>query len=126
MNEEVEKLKAELAEAKSDIRQLMKSFEFCNQVIPHAHWVVYDAEKYLRGEYNDLENSIRGYHNAIKQASIDSDKNELRCEARWKDEKADISNRLGYPGLEPWCAADMVIKELNLLKQQDKPLGAVA
>jgi hypothetical protein len=114
-------LKLELTEAKADLRQHMKSFEFCNQVIPHAHWVVQDAEKMLRGEPNFLAQSIQNYQNALKEASKDSDKSELRCEARWKDEKSDIAKRLGYPGLEPWCAADKVMEELNLLRQQNKP-----
>jgi hypothetical protein len=115
-------LKLELAEEKADIRQHMKNFEFCNQVIPHAHWVVQDAEKMLRGEPNFLAQSIENYHSALKSASEDSDKSELRCEARWKDEKQDIASRLGYPGLEPWCAADKVLEELNLLRQKEKKL----
>jgi hypothetical protein len=121
MSDELARLKAELAEAKADLRQHMKNFEFCNQVIPHAHWVVQDAEKMLRGEPNFLAQSIQNFQNAIKVASEDSDKTELRCEARWKDEKADIAKRLGYPGLEPWAAADKAMEELNLLRQKNKP-----
>lgn len=119
MSDEIEKLKAELAEAKADLRQHMKNFEFCNQVIPHAIWVVQDAEKHLRGEPNHLSNSIQNFQNALKNASEDSDKSELRCEARWKDEKADIAKRLGYPGLEPWAAADKVMAELNLIRSTE-------
>lgn len=42
--------------------------------------------------------------------------------ARWKDEKADIAKRCGFPwdingvGLEPWCAADDLRKERDALK----------
>jgi len=112
-------LKAELAEAKADLRQHMKSFEFCNQVIPHAHWVVQDAEKMLRGEPNFLAQSIQNYQNALKEAAKDSDKTELRCEARWKDEKADIAKRLGYPGLEPWAAADKVMEDMRRIQSTE-------
>ena len=119
MSKELKRLKAELAEAKADLRQHMKSFEFCNQVIPHAHWVVQDAEKMLRGEPNFLAQSIQNYQNALKEAAKDSDKTELRCEARWKDEKADIAKRLGYPGLEPWAAADKVMEDMRRIQSTE-------
>jgi len=96
----------------------MKNFEFYNQVIPHAIWVVQDAEKMLHGEPHWLEQSVKNFQSAIKQAAEDSDKNELRCEVRWKEEKEDISKRLGHPGLEPWCAADIVIQERNALASE--------
>lgn len=117
MKHELEKVKIELAEAKADIRQLMRNFEFCNMVLPHAIWVVQDAEKMIRGEPNFLAQSIENYQHALKAASEDSDKSELRCEVRWKDEKRDISSRLGYPDLEPWCAADKVLEKLNSLRR---------
>lgn len=53
--------------------------------------------------------------------------------ARWKDEKADIAKRCGFPwdingvGLEPWCATDDLRKERDALKyalkQAAKALG---
>ena len=118
MSDELEKLKAELAEAKVDIRQFMRNFEFCNMVLPHALWLAADVDKMLRGEPNFVKQSLESYHNAVKSASEDADKNELRCEERWKDEKRDIAKRLGYPRLEPWCAADKVIEELKSLRAE--------
>ena len=118
VNDELEKLKAELAEAKADIRQFMRNFEFCNMVLPHALWLAADVDKMLRGETNFVKQSLENYHNAVKEASKDADKTELRCEVRWKDEKRDIAKRLGYPGLEPWCAADKVVEELSELRNK--------
>lgn len=111
-------LKIELDEARKDLRQHMRNFEFCNMVLPHALWLAADVDKMLREEPNFVKQSLENYNNAIREASKDADKNELRCEERWKDEKRDIAKRLGYPDLEPWSAADKVIEELKSLRAE--------
>jgi hypothetical protein len=96
--------------------EFLRQFEVANLMCPAGADVFYEAEKMLAGKPNCLTQAVQNYHLAcaevvkVKAAMI------LPMEQRHRDDLRAISERLGYPDLEPWCAADKVMSELRALK----------
>jgi|FAXJ01.1.fsa_nt_gi hypothetical protein len=105
-----------MIESDKERHEFLRQFEVANLLCPAGAQVVYEAQKFLTGQMHFLELAVQNYCEAekatkeIKVASI------LPMEQRHRDEKLAISTRLGYPDLDPWCAADKVMDELNALK----------
>ena len=105
-----------MTEFDNERHEFLRQFEVANLLCPAGSQLFYEAQKLLAGQPHFLELAVQNYREAekavkeIKAASI------LPIEQRHRDEKRDISTRLGYPDLEPWCAADIVMTELRELK----------
>ncbi len=100
-----------LARSESDRSELMRQFEFCNILLPAAEQVVLAVKK-----NHLLQHSLEQYEIALKQSAEVKAASVLPSERRHQDEKRDIASRLGYPLLEPWCAADKVVAERDELR----------
>lgn len=99
---------------------LEKIAEFESAYVDHARSLEQRLNEAL-AKVSTLENQWKEYCTAYDEML-----------AKWKDEKSYIAARCGKPwdngvGLEPWCAADDLMKEKNSIKQErDSLLAQIA